>query len=338
MKKLLFISLGIFLLTVLAPTRSQAQVDSSCQIFGSGGSLNLCNGSIKRFYTKFIPGAIYGWSVSGNAVIVGPRNQNYVDIQGTALGSARICVSYSVNGQDPCCNCVNVQVIACGGGGGGGNGDCCMQYVNITYDVNTPGGPTLKIKFKDCNPAGSGIVTTRLFVSGVLWQTKGWGSPINPAYTYNHEIQNPDCYRIYCITICGYDINNNLLCCTSLKGIGTDCTNAIEWPASYCSGGGGGGGLPLDKTSTVKPSNGQKAQNFALAPNPAGSSIKITGLPADMLGSVLSITSNAGKVLKTVKVTAAAMDVDIHELAPGMYRIGGIGRLNQPYYRSFIKQ
>ena len=345
MKKILFLALGLFLVSVFTPVRTNAQADSSCQIFGSGNSLNVCNGSVKRFYTKFIAGALYGWSVSGNAVIVGPRNLHYVDIQGTALGTARICISYSVNGQDPCCSCVDVNVVACGGGGGGGG--CCLQYVNITYDYLAPGGPVLKIKFKDCNPAGSGIVTTKLFISGVLHETQNWISPINPNYTYNHNIRYPGCEQIFCITICGYDANGTLLCCTNVKGVGITCSGTgdpaygqpIEWPVSYCSGGGGGGGLPIDKVvPKAEPKTDISASSFQLAPNPAGNTIRLSAIPEELQSAFIAITSSEGKVLKSIKVNSVSLEIDIKDLKPGIYRIGGTGKAGKTYFKSFVKQ
>jgi hypothetical protein len=347
MKKLLFITLGVLFITLFAPVRSQAQVDSSCQIFSSNSSLNLCNGTVKRFYTKFVPGALYAWSVSGNGVIIGPRNLHYVDIQGTALGTARICVSYSANGQDPCCKCIDVNVVACNANGdddNGGGGSCCLQYVNITYDTWTSNGPTLKIKFKDCNPSGSGIVRTRLFVDGVLSETQNWGAPINPSNTYNHNIKNPDCERIYCIRICGYDANDNLLCCTNVRGIGITCSwtgnalvgQAVEYPASFCSNNGGGG---VPRTAPVKGVQESGAANiFELAPNPAGSLLKISAIPAELISSRLTITSASGNAIQSFVVSASNMDVDVSKLPAGIYRIAGTGKSGQSYYKTFVKQ
>ncbi len=327
---LLFFSLGVALLSV---NTASAQVDSTCQIFGAGGNANIPQNTTKRFYTKYVPGAVYNWTITGgNISISGPRNLHYVDINGVECGPAQVCVSYSIDGQPPCCQCINVTVTGCTPP----PPSCCIQYVNVTYDYLAPGGPVLKIKFKDCNPAGSGIVTTKLFISGVLHETQNWGSPINPNYTYNHNIRYPGCEQIYCITICGYNASGTLLCCTSVKGVGITCSGTydpaygqpIEWPTSYCSGGGGGG-LPIDKTAPVK-------SKLSLTPNPATNTVTVS-FPEKNNINTIQLVDRSGNLIRTYYVKGKnVFTIPVMNLKTGNYII----KPDNPLVESaiFIKQ
>lgn len=335
MRKLLILFLFSFLFIAVIPERAWSQQDSTCQVFGDGGNLNVAANATKRFYTKYTPGAIYGWSVVGsNAVIVGPRNLHYVDVQGLVAGTASLCLSYSVDGQQPCCVC---SLITITGGPGGGTGGCCIQYVNVTYDRYAPGGPVLKIKFKDCNPNGSGIVKTKLFDRGVQIEEQDWVSPINPNYTYNHNIRNPNCEQIYCIKICGYDANGNLLCCTTVRGVGISCNwtfdpmqgQAFELPPGdrACSGGIG---PPIDPDRTTG------LKKLSLNPNPVSNSLFVKFPEKNDIHS-LQIVDRNGNIVKTIAVkNHNSVTIATSDLKTGSYFI----KTDDPLIESaaFLKQ
>lgn len=329
MRKLLYLAFIVFMAGLFAPTHANAQVDSTCQVFGTGGTLSIQNGTVKRFYTKYIAGAIYGWSVIGaNAVIVGPRNQHYVDIQGVACGPITICVSYSVDGQSPCCVCVPAEVIGCGGGD---PPSCCIRYVNATMQP-----PWIKIKFQACSP---GITSAKLFrwdgSQYVLLDTDANGSGYNPTYTYNLDIMNFSCNEIYCLRICGYKADGTE-CCTSRFAIRVDCdpTNTyftgvtdITYPG--CNSPGGGGGLPVDKTVSTK-------QKLNLSPNPVSSMLLVSFPEKNNIHS-LQVVDRNGNIIKTFAVTNSnSFTIPVSNLKTGDYII----KTDDPLVESavFIKQ
>lgn len=317
MRKLIYflvLSLGLALVT---PSQSYAQ-DSTCQIFGDGGSSNILLNNTKRFYTKYVPGAVYSWTIiGGNISIVGPRNLHYVDVYGTGCGPAQLCVTYSIDGQPPCCTCINVLVIGCDPP----PDPCCINYVNSTMQF-----PNIKVKFQTCSP---GITSAKLF--------RLWGSSYieidfdtNPSgynqnYTYNLDINWNlwpfGCNEIFCLKICGY--KNGVECCTSNFAIQTDCdatqtyftgVHDISYPGCNAPGGGGGGGI-----DPVRPAQSQS--KLLLSPNPVSDNLKIT-LPDKNKISLLRITDRSGTIIKTVSIKGSnPVTIPVSDLRAGTYFI-----------------
>jgi hypothetical protein len=330
MKKLVYLLLLSCSFALFSPGQASAQVDSACQVFGTGGTLTVANGTVKRFYTKYIPGAIYGWSAVGsNAVIVGPRNLHYVDVQGAAVGTFSLCVSYSVDGQTPCCVCVTGTVVASGGGGGGGT--CCINYINSTYQSGY-----VKVKFQTCAP---GVVQAKLLrwtgVSWVVLDVDNWGGTgYNPAYTYNMEIYNISCSELFCLKICGY-MADGTECCSSRFAIRIDCdlygnTNGVtDVPYGGCDNSGGGGGGGPERVITAK-------EKLTLSPNPASSNLQVT-LPEKTNAQTLQFTNRSGTIVKTVAVNGRkTISVSVSDLRTGNYFI----KTNDPAVEAavFIKE
>lgn len=82
-------------------------------VLNCGENLTICANRNYTFSTTAISGAIYGWSVIGNAQIVGPRDQSTVTVIASQAGTFQICLVKSVNGQPNCCICKTVTVINC---------------------------------------------------------------------------------------------------------------------------------------------------------------------------------------------------------------------------------
>lgn len=71
---------------------------------------SLSAGNTYTFSTDLVVGGFYTWSVSGPGLsIVGSRNQSSVQVQVNSNEPGRICITKSVDGQDPCCFCVPVN-------------------------------------------------------------------------------------------------------------------------------------------------------------------------------------------------------------------------------------
>lgn len=87
--------------------------ESFSSLVNCGENLTICVGRNYTFSTTAISGAIYGWSVIGNAQIVGPRDQSTVTVIASQTGSFQICLVKSVNGQPNCCVCKTVTVVPC---------------------------------------------------------------------------------------------------------------------------------------------------------------------------------------------------------------------------------
>jgi Secretion system C-terminal sorting domain len=92
---------------------SEEKSASLQSITNCGENLTVCINRNYTFSTTAIPGAIYGWSVIGNAQIVGPRDQSTVTVIASQLGTFQICLVKSVNGQPNCCMCKTVNVVYC---------------------------------------------------------------------------------------------------------------------------------------------------------------------------------------------------------------------------------
>lgn len=317
MRKLAFLfllSVGTLLVT---PNESYAQPDSTCQIFGDGGSTNIPKYSTKRFYTKYVPGAVYNWTVTyGNISITGPRNLHYVDVYGIECGPAQLCVSYSIDGQAPCCVCVTVNVTGCSPPPG-----CCqIFYINSTMQF-----PYIKVKFQT---GCTGMTMAKLFqVNGTnltLIDTDTWPSGYNPAYTYNLDINynlRPfGCGEIFCLRICGYRPDGTE-CCTGNFAIQTVCdgggnfTGVIDVSYPGCNAGGGGGG-GLDPLKAV-----QQKSKLAMSPNPVSNALVVT-LPEKNKITRLWIMDRNGNVLKTVQVKGGgSITILAGDLKAGSYFI-----------------
>jgi hypothetical protein len=309
---LLLLSLGLVLIT---PSQSFAQPDSSCQVFGDGGSSNIPKNTTKRFYTKYIPGAVYSWTIiGGNISITGPRNLHYVDVYGVECGPAQLCVSYSIDGQPPCCICIPVNV-TCGGGGGG----CCINYVNSTMQF-----PNIKVKFQTCSP---GITLAKLFRRyGNTWVEIDFTtapSGFNPNYTYNLDITYNfwpfGCNEIFCLKICGY--TNGVECCTTNFAIQTDCdgygnfigVHDLSYPGCNAPGGGGGG-IEVNKPAMAK-------EKLSLSPNPASNTLQVS-FPQKNNISSLQIVDRSGNVIATYSVKGrSSFIIPVMNLKTGDYII-----------------
>ena len=329
MRKLIYflvLSMGLALVT---PNQSHAQ-DSTCQIFGEGGSSNILLNNTKRFHAKYIPGAVYSWTIiGGNISIIGPRNLHYVDVYGIDCGPAQLCVTYSIDGQPPCCTCIYVLVTGCPPP----PDECCINYINSTMQF-----PNIKVKFQTCSP---GITVAKLF----RWNGSAYieidfttqGSGFVPNYTYNLDI-NWDlwpygCNEIFCLKICGY--KNGVECCTSNFAIQTDCdpsntyftgVHDISYPG--CNAPGGGGPPPVSKPA-------QPLSKLLLSPNPVSTNLTIT-LPEKNKISLLRITDRSGTILKTVNVKGNnPVTIPVAELRAGTYFI----KANDPMVEAatFIK-
>jgi hypothetical protein len=314
MRKLIILSV---LSCCFMTTTVKAAIDSVyCAIYGPD---TICyNGTsvTVRYAAKYNAGASYSWSVTGSGIqITGPRNLHYVDVVVSSTGNKRICLTYSVDGSDPCCLCKDVVVTSCGGGGGGES--CCIYYVNSTYQlVNNQ--QVIKIKFRACS---NNIVITKLFDQyGNLMDQSNWGSPINPNYTYNMNIYNANCWQIYCFKICGYTANGTE-CCSGYQAVILNCdqygnpTGSADYNYPGCgSGGGGGGGIGVEKQLFNK-------TKLSLNPNPVSGSLLVT-FPAKHTINFLQVVDRNGNVVKTYSAkNKTSITLTTSDLKTGNYFI-----------------
>jgi hypothetical protein len=331
MRKLIYLLLLSVGLALLTPNQSYAQPpDSTCQIFGTGNTLTIDKGATKRFYTKYVAGASYGWSViGGNAYIVGPRNLYYVDVYGVDCGTAELCVSYNKDGMEPCCKCVNITIVGCTPPPGG---SCCIHYVNSTMQP-----PWVKVKFQVCS---QGVTSAKLFkwngsAYELLW-TDSWPSGYNPAYTYNLNIGTFSCNEIFCLKICGY--SNGVECCTTNFAIRIVCDPSntyftgvedYNYPGCNAPGGGGGGGIEVNKPAMAK-------EKLLLNPNPASNTLQVS-FPQKNNISSLQVVDRSGNVIATYSVKGkSSFIIPVMNLKTGDYII----KPDDPMIESaiFIKQ
>lgn len=109
MRKLLFSLCFVFSINVAFAQRLlQCDVCLTSPTSTCVTPFSLSCGTTYTFTTSTTTNATYYWTVTGNLTIVGPRNQNTVQVQATGSGNGKICLVKSVDGQDPCCICKDV--------------------------------------------------------------------------------------------------------------------------------------------------------------------------------------------------------------------------------------
>ena len=93
----------------------------------------LNQGNTYVFSTDADAGAVYSWSVSGGLTIIGPRNQQTVQVQVVSCVPSQICLTKSVDGKDPCCICRQVVPVC----------EPSCPSLNSFFLVNNPNIPNV---------------------------------------------------------------------------------------------------------------------------------------------------------------------------------------------------